>query len=474
MHDLSQSLQDLKSCGFGSSVAPASDRALTVNAGRSSWFERSGSAGWRSWHSGHAYATARAGAIATTQDIAPQDSVPAATAPDTNALVPVTAAIANPTANPTATVAATVTATVTATGITTVTTTDTTATATAQSLAYSSIYGYGKVDAAAALAALGLPAKTTATALALNDTGTVNVPLAGIVNDVASASATSTFLNAINAPQVWAQGYTGQGVVVAVVDSGADYTHADLKDNIWINPKEIAGNGIDDDNNGFIDDTSGWDFVNNDNTPLDGTGHGTHVAGIIAGEQNSFGVTGVAYNAKIMPVRVLDDQGNSSYARIAEGVYYAVNNGANIINLSLGGSSTSAVLQAAIQYANDRGVLVVAAAGNNGGTSPMFPGSLANQLDIAVGAVDLTNQMPSFSARSGPTPINYVVAPGVDIYSTLPGNSYGLDTGTSMSAAEVSGVAALLLSAKPTLTPAQLIQIITSTANPTGIAAYTA
>ncbi len=313
---------------------------------------------------------------------------------------------------------------------------------------YSSIFGYGLVDAAAAVAnVLGLAALP-----AVTEVGGGNWSL-----------------EAINAPEVWAKGYTGQGVVVAVVDSGVDYTHPDLKNNIWVNTREIAGNGLDDDHNGYIDDIVGWDYVDYDNSPLDGTGHGTHVAGTIAAELNTFGATGVAYGAKVMPVRVLDANGNGSYARIAEGVYYAVDNGANIINLSIGGTTYSAQLQAAIQYATDRGVLVISAAGNNGGVSPLFPASLASQVGIAVGAVDLYNQMPSFSARSGATPVSYVVAPGVNIFSTTPNNTYGFNTGTSMAVPHIAGVAALLLSAKPTLTPAQLTALLTNTANPTGI-----
>jgi subtilisin family serine protease len=344
--------------------------------------------------------------------------------------------------------------------------------ATSQSAVYNSVYGYGRVDAAAAIARL--------------------LGRAGSLPAVANLGGINWALDAVNAPEAWAQGYTGQGVVVAVVDSGVDYTHADLRNNIWVNAREVAGNGVDDDSNGYIDDIRGWDFVQYDNTPLDGTGHGTHLAGTIAAEHNAIGVNGIAYNAKVMPVRVLDNNGNGSYARIAEGVYYAVDNGANIVNLSLAGTGTSPQLQAAIQYANDRGVLVISAAGNNGGVSPLFPASLANQYGLAAGAVDVNNQFPSYSARSGATPVNYVVAPGSNLLSTAPNNAYQVDTGTSMSTAVVSGVAALLISAglsvnyrigpsqglggggtnvaaQPRLTAAQLTNLLTTTANATGI-----
>jgi subtilisin family serine protease len=123
---------------------------------------------------------------------------------------------------------------------------------------------------------------------------------------------TNWALDVINAPEVWHQNITGNGIVVAVVDTGVDYTHPDLDDNIWRNAGEIAGNGIDDDRNGYIDDIRGWDFVASDNNPmdLDFDGHGTHIAGAIAAERNNFGITGVAPNAKIMPVRVLSAFGS--------------------------------------------------------------------------------------------------------------------------------------------------------------------
>ncbi len=121
-----------------------------------------------------------------------------------------------------------------------------------------------------------------------------------------------------------------------MVDTGVDYTHPDLDGNIWTNSREIAGNGVDDDGNGYVDDVHGWDFVGNDNAPLDADGHGTHVSGTIAAENNGVGITGVAYNAKIMPVRVLDENGSGTNAAIAAGIRYAADNGARVINLSLG------------------------------------------------------------------------------------------------------------------------------------------
>ena len=317
---------------------------------------------------------------------------------------------------------------------------------------FNSDYGYGLVDAAAAVAnALGQTSPFP------------NVP------DVGS---NSWGLDTIKAPEVWAKGYTGQGVVVAVVDTGVDYNHVDLDANIWTNSKEIAGNNKDDDGNGFVDDVRGWDFVDNDNNPMDLNGHGTHLAGTIAAENNGVGVTGVAYNAKIMPVRVLDANGSGTFSGVADGIRYAADNGAQVINLSLGAQypAYDSQVAAAVEYATGKNSVVVMAAGNEYDNRSGFPAYLANQWGISVGAVDNTNTMAYFSNRAGTTPLDYVIAPGVNILSTTPGNTYQSLSGTSMATPHVAGVAALILSAKPDLTPAQVENFITATANPTGIA----
>jgi subtilisin family serine protease len=272
----------------------------------------------------------------------------------------------------------------------------------------------------------------------------------------------------VNAPTAWQNGHTGQGIIVAVLDTGIDYNHEDLNNNIWINTKEIAGNGIDDDGNGYIDDVRGWNFDSNNNNVLDDEGHGTHVAGTIAAENNNFGVTGIAYNSQIMAVKVLDENGSGSYSSIANGIRYAVDNGANVINLSLGGGSGNNTLQSAIEYASDRGVIVVMAAGNSGGSVPSYPARYAYDYGLAVGAVNQNNQLTGFSNRAGSQEIKYVTAPGEDIYSTLPNNKYASYTGTSMAAPHVAGVVALMLSANPNLTDSQVRDIITSTAENSG------
>jgi subtilisin family serine protease len=283
-------------------------------------------------------------------------------------------------------------------------------------------------------------------------------------SDVPDLGGNNWGLDMIKAPEAWKQGYTGQGVTVAVIDTGVDYNHQDLKNNIWTNNKEIVGNGIDDDGNGYVDDTNGWNFSDNNNNTLDNNGHGTHVSGIVAGANDGVGVTGVAYNAKIMPVKVLDASGSGSYNAIASGIRYAVNNGAKVINLSLGGDYSNQTLQSALEYADSNGVVVVMASGNDGRSLPGYPARYADKLGIAVGAVDANGQLTDFSNRSGSNELAYVTAPGQNIYSSIPNNEYENKTGTSMASPYVSGVVALMLSANPNLTVAQVRNIITSTA----------
>ena len=313
-------------------------------------------------------------------------------------------------------------------------------------------YGYGLVNANAAVSR------------------TLN--RSSLFPDLPDLGGNNSALDVINAPEVWNQNITGNGIVVAVVDSGVDYTHPDLDGNIWRNPGEIAGNGIDDDRNGYIDDIRGWDFVSGDNNPMDlnWDGHGTHIAGAIAAERNNFGITGVAYNAQIMPVRVLNAFGSGSLNNIATGIRYAADNGADVINLSLGNEFfPSNEVNDAIQYANNKGSVVVMAAGNEGNSQPSYPARNADRWGIVVGSIDVSGRMDDDSNRAGLRPLDYVVAPGVDIYSTTPDNTYDTYSGTSMATAQVSGVAALVLSANPNLTPAQVEYILMTTANRNGL-----
>lgn len=312
----------------------------------------------------------------------------------------------------------------------------------ASNTSYNSNNGYGLVNAGLAVSkAAGVSPYTDAPNLGGNNWGA----------------------DLIKAPTAWNNGYTGQGIIVAVLDTGVDYNHQDLKNNIWSNAKEIAGNGIDDDGNGYVDDVQGWNFDSSNNNILDNNGHGTHVSGTIAAENNSIGVTGIAYNSKIMPVKVLDANGSGSYSSITKGIYYAVDNGANVINLSLGGNSCKDTLKSAIEYASNKGVIVVMAAGNNSDALPSYPARYAYNSGIAVGAVDKNNNLADFSNRSGSQEITYVTAPGVDVYSTIPNDQYANYNGTSMAAPHIAGVVALMLSANPNLTDIQVRQIIIST-----------
>jgi subtilisin family serine protease len=275
-------------------------------------------------------------------------------------------------------------------------------------------------------------------------------------------------LNAINAPESWAQGYTGQGVVVAVIDTGVDVNHPDLMSQLWVNAGEISGNGIDDDGNGYVDDMHGWDFSSNDNNPDDGNGHGTHVAGTIAADSNGTGATGVAYDATIMPVRVLGNNGSGTAASVAAGIRYAADMGADIINLSLGGSY-SALILSAIQYAVSHNVLVVAAAGNESASTPGYPARFSSTLAsvLSVGAYSSSGAIASFSNDVGNSGAVQLDAPGVGIYSTYAGDQYSRLSGTSMATPHVAGLAALALSANPNLTAAQLRSLIVAGTNQT-------
>ncbi len=257
----------------------------------------------------------------------------------------------------------------------------------------------------------------------------------------------------MNVPEAWGVTTGRSDLVVAVIDDGVDVTHPDLAARIWSNPGEVAANGLDDDGNGFVDDVNGWDFCNGDASVFDaGDFHGTHVAGSIAASGNGAGIAGVAPNVKIMPVKFLDgDQPEcgEDFNAVAA-IEYAVAEGADIINASWGGPDFSASLRAAIAAAPQ--VLMVAAAGNSNSDNdalPIYPASydLGNILSVAA----IHNEgFLTAETNYGPVSVD-LSAPGEDILSTLPGNTYGLLSGTSMAAANTTGVAALAASARTSL-----------------------
>ena len=266
-------------------------------------------------------------------------------------------------------------------------------------------------------------------------------------------------LDAINAPEAWSHlesiGQPAGGasdIVVAVIDTGVDYTHEDLAANMWVNTQEIAGNGIDDDGNGFVDDIHGVAVVSStyshSGDPMDDHAHGTHVAGIVAASANNdLGGVGVAYNSKIMAIKALQYSGVGASTDIAEAIYYAVENGADIINMSFGSYSESQIVRDALEVAFGQCVLV-AAAGNDGlsnSPSAMYPAAYNWVLGVEASRFNGTKTgFSNFEANQNGR-MNYEIrAPGVDIYSTLPDNQYAAWDGTSMAVPSVSGLAALL------------------------------
>lgn len=308
-------------------------------------------------------------------------------------------------------------------------------------------------------------------------------------------------MNGMGVTEVWKIKPATQPITVAVIDTGVDYTHEDLVDNIWKNPgetgtdaqgKDKSNNGLDDDNNGFIDDVVGWDFASNDNKPFDlsvpptdllfgggNPGHGTHVAGCVAARShNGKGIVGVAdNNIKIMALRFLTEKGQGTTADAIKAIRYAVDNGAIVSNNSWGSegedpaeSTENKALRDAIAYSESKGSLFIAAAGNghNGvgynndtDSRPGYPASYPDDIIISVAAIDKNDSLGSFSNWGGNSVD--IAAPGVAVFSTMVGNKYndlvidlfGIKAtwdGTSMAAPHVAGAAALYWSRNPTKT----------------------
>ena len=282
----------------------------------------------------------------------------------------------------------------------------------------------------------------------------------------------------IGMPRAWAIEKGSPDVIIAIVDSGIDYAHQDLVEKIWRNTGEIPDNGVDDDQNGYIDDIRGWDFTDipnvafkgdsvvGDNDPIDEAGHGTHVAGIAAADvNNGLGVAGVAWNCTLMPLRAGASSGAGTNLQdddSSAAIVYAVDNGARIINMSWGSPRNSFVIRDAIDYAYARGVLLIAAAGNERSRDTIYPAGYRKV--IAVAATD-QNKQRFYQSNFGAS-ID-IGAPGNVVLSTQIGNRYRRLTGTSMATPHVSGVAALILSKRPNLTHDEARQIILTTADST-------
>jgi subtilisin family serine protease len=272
----------------------------------------------------------------------------------------------------------------------------------------------------------------------------------------------------IGAPAAWNTS-TGEGITVAVVDTGLDLTHPDIAANVWTNAREIPGNGIDDDGNGFVDDVQGWDFVDNDADPRDDNGHGSHVSGTIAAAgNNGVGVIGVAWRARIMPLKALGRYGFGYASDLARAIVYATDNGADVINNSWDGGGDSSVVHDAVVYAYSHGAVVVAAAGNfDDDSTRYFPARYPEV--ITVGATAPGDIKAPFS-NWGKIDVS---APGMGILSLRAtgtpfgqpkGVGYAFASGTSMAAPHVAGVAALVLSRRPDLSVEELRQALRSSA----------
>ncbi len=248
-------------------------------------------------------------------------------------------------------------------------------------------------------------------------------------------------------------------VTVAVIDTGVDYNHEDLRANMWTNPNEIPGNGIDDDGDGYVDDVYGVNVLDgaegaDAGDPMDDHGHGTHVAGIIAASNNHKGSMGIAYNCKIMAIKAGNGSGYFTNSAIAKAVTYAYEHGADVINMSFGGSGISYVVQEALETAYERCVLV-AAAGNDGMPNeglgvPSYPGAFPFVVGVmSESALHVESAFTNYDLRKDNKVEYEVYAPGEDVYSSIPNNRYAKWSGTSMAAPVVSGAAALLRSLHP-------------------------
>jgi subtilisin family serine protease len=281
-----------------------------------------------------------------------------------------------------------------------------------------------------------------------------------------------------------------QPVIVAVIDTGLDWDHRNFNwDNLWRNPNESAGNGLDDDKNGYVDDVIGWNFIDKNNRPWDHDGHGTLVAGIIAADwKDKDGMAGVNPFARLMVLKGIDNFGRTRASKIAEAITFAADNGARVINLSIGGNKITDVERAAVEHAFAKGAVIVAAAGNEGADISNY-GIAASDKVLVVAATDLEDKHAAFSNWGKNIS---VAAPGVEMLGlrarrtdtmvTLPSGKYvagshfvGADkryywaSGTSFAAPLVSGLASLMIANDPSLTNVQVMQIIKSTARDVGL-----
>jgi subtilisin family serine protease len=269
----------------------------------------------------------------------------------------------------------------------------------------------------------------------------------------------------VDAPAAWTATTGSADVVVGVIDSGVDYTHQDLASQMWTNPSETPGDGIDNDGDGYVDDVHGVDCRNNDGDPMDDFGHGTEVAGIIgAAGNNGTGISGMSWHVSIMALKFLGPTGSGTVADAVKCIDYATAHGVPITNNSWGGTIYSQALFDAVDRARAAGQLFVAAAGNLGANiddTPFYPAAFSLDNVISVASTDATDVLATDSDY-GPVSVD-IGAPGQEIVTTWPGNTYFTDSGTSMAAPHVAGAAALVLSVRPQDPYPQLISTLYST-----------
>ena len=267
-------------------------------------------------------------------------------------------------------------------------------------------------------------------------------------------------LNSMSVREAWDITKGSSNVLVAVIDTGVDYNHEDLAANIAVNSGEIAGDGIDNDNNGYVDDVVGYDLYSNDSDPSDEHYHGTHVAGTIgAVMDNGLGMAGVSPNVGIVPVRVMSPRGSGSYSKILAGVNYAIARGVDVMNMSIGGFGSSVdnnftLLGEAMESARQAGIIIVAAAGNytddvdQDPTRKLYPAAFTHDNIISVASIVAADNSVSSFSNYGTSSVD-IAAPGSSVLSTYPGDLYAYLSGTSMAAPHVAGAIALLKAAYP-------------------------
>lgn len=272
----------------------------------------------------------------------------------------------------------------------------------------------------------------------------------------------------INMSKAWdiTKGSTGEKIIkIAVIDTGVDYTHPDLKSQIDVNQAELNGRpGVDDDGNGYVDDVYGYDFANKDGDPMDGHGHGTHCAGVIGAGHNSIGIAGVMSNVRIVPIKFLTDAGSGETIDAISSIDYAIKRGVNVMSNSWGGGDKEQSLLDAITAAETAGITFVAAAGNestNNDKTPSYPANYEVSNVISVGSFTGTGVKSSFSNYGVKTV--HVTAPGSTILSTYKNGGYANLSGTSMATPHVAGVVGLILSKEPNLTPAEIRERLINT-----------